>query len=402
MEGPIRESRPRRIHFAARAACGSNQHRLPQSWSQRKMASPHRRSRLQRRSAGSPSRMRLRRSRWRRPNRYRRHRSRRRRRDLDEPQPQLRPLARHCLAGNQKQPRRYRSSDQSRLEARRAIQPHDHQRRLCLVKLWPRTLWLRPRYPCRPHRDPLALRHSSIIAKCRGRSNLESDRASTLNSHSSVIPRVLCGESVLALFTSLQLQLSAPTALSVASANRHLDRSAYTSNNSSNAAKRPHNRPFARVSLPIIAPHWARCAADRSPAPSPRSPVPHRSSPAGILQEQCNTTAGEYPPDPAPALFRSDPPPRPISAPAPPSQPAARTAGRTSDPPLPQASPFAATLPRMSDQSPPPSLDRARRPQHCSPAIRRAPFRKLSLPSAEQRSSSCSLPSRRRGFPARG
>ena len=63
---------------------------------------------LRRRPCRAPSGLRLRRSGWRWAHRRSRHGSRPGGRDLDEPQREVRPLARHCTAGHEKQPRRYR------------------------------------------------------------------------------------------------------------------------------------------------------------------------------------------------------------------------------------------------------------------------------------------------------
>ena len=69
---------------------------------------------FRRRSRRAPPRLRLRRSGWRRPDRRGRDRSWPGRRNLDEPQREVRPLARHRPARDQEQSRRHRRSHQTR------------------------------------------------------------------------------------------------------------------------------------------------------------------------------------------------------------------------------------------------------------------------------------------------
>ena len=85
-------------------------------------------------SGSSPSRLRLCRSGRRRPRGCRRDRARQARGDLDESQREIRPLARRCPARHKEQSRRHRSPHQDRDQERPAVQPHDHQRRLCLIE----------------------------------------------------------------------------------------------------------------------------------------------------------------------------------------------------------------------------------------------------------------------------
>src|ERR1022692_853077 len=71
----------------------------------------------------------------RRPDRCGNHGARQARRNLDESEPRRGTLAGHRVGRNQEQPRRHRRQDSGYNEKRRPVQPHDHQRGLCVVEL---------------------------------------------------------------------------------------------------------------------------------------------------------------------------------------------------------------------------------------------------------------------------